>query len=347
VWLDAITKRNCVGCIYSENFAAELQRLTDWSKAFNNARILSIPLAKIPIITTLSDTIISRLAERLLLLWPDWYEGKVGPCESVGQIPKFVQAAVDQCPDIQSAWLRTACNCCVKQRPPTSKKIAAAIQARQLGLALGGSTRIVSILVNESNPSDVSLIGLSRSAEWISREASVSVLLMMNPSLKNRVELDAVNYFGGFELDAIHPVLNAPPELDDGVVKRWRSEELHAVSPILGRPHPSSPGENRLANQLASDPELKSLFQFNVAVISRFDNRYIVDLLWEAGRVVVEVDGYGYHSNVAQFNADRERDYELLVSDYVVLRLPHDFVVADPALACERIRDVVRFRSTN
>ena len=64
----------------------------------------------------------------------------------------------------------------------------------------------------------------------------------------------------------------------------------------------------------------------------------------DAGRVVVEVDGYGWHSSPTAFAADRARDYELTLTGYLVLRLPHDFVVSDPALAAERVRDPVRFR---
>jgi very-short-patch-repair endonuclease len=44
------------------------------------------------------------------------------------------------------------------------------------------------------------------------------------------------------------------------------------------------------------------------------------------------------------YRGDRHRDYELLISGYVVLRLPHEQVLEDPAIAVEKIRDVVRFR---
>jgi very-short-patch-repair endonuclease len=71
---------------------------------------------------------------------------------------------------------------------------------------------------------------------------------------------------------------------------------------------------------------------------------YLVDMLWPEGKVVIEVDGYRYHGNRFAFSEDRHRDYELLLSGYLVLRLPHDEVIADVAIALEKIRDVVRFR---
>ena len=71
-----------------------------------------------------------------------------------------------------------------------------------------------------------------------------------------------------------------------------------------------------------------------------------MDLIWVDGRVVVEVDGFRHHSSRHSFSSDRRRDYELLISDFVVLRLPHDDVVDDPAIAVEKIRDVVRWKKT-
>jgi very-short-patch-repair endonuclease len=60
--------------------------------------------------------------------------------------------------------------------------------------------------------------------------------------------------------------------------------------------------------------------------------------------VIVEVDGYEHHSNRFAFSNDRRRDYELTVSDYLVLRLPHDEVIQDVGIAIEKIRDLVQFR---
>ncbi len=72
-----------------------------------------------------------------------------------------------------------------------------------------------------------------------------------------------------------------------------------------------------------------------------------MDLLWTAGKVVVEVDGYQHHGHRQAFSADRRRDYELTVSGYLVLRLPHDEVLDDVELAVEKIRDMVRFRQAH
>lgn len=126
------------------------------------------------------------------------------------------------------------------------------------------------------------------------------------------------------------------------VPRRANDEPLRLVfPPILGRPHPSSPGEQLLAQWLARDGELRPLFAFNQRVESSSGESFVADLLWRAGKMVVEVDGYGWHSSPHAFAADRHRDYRLLCGGYRTLRLPHDEVMDDPALHCEKIRDVV------
>jgi very-short-patch-repair endonuclease len=99
-----------------------------------------------------------------------------------------------------------------------------------------------------------------------------------------------------------------------------------------------------LAKRLAQDEMLAGLFQFNIRVGTGYGSQFLVDLVWVEGRIVVEVDGYEFHCDRGAFSADRRRDYELVISGYLVLRLPQDEVVEDVELAVEKIRDVVQYR---
>jgi len=47
---------------------------------------------------------------------------------------------------------------------------------------------------------------------------------------------------------------------------------------------------------------------------------YEVDFLWPGERLVVEVDGYAFHSTRAAFERDRVRDADLQAHGYRVLR---------------------------
>jgi very-short-patch-repair endonuclease len=58
--------------------------------------------------------------------------------------------------------------------------------------------------------------------------------------------------------------------------------------------------------------------------------RHEVDLLWPQQRLVVEVDGFAFHSSRAAFERDRRRDAELQASGHRVLRLTWRRLVEEP-----------------
>lgn len=49
--------------------------------------------------------------------------------------------------------------------------------------------------------------------------------------------------------------------------------------------------------------------------------RHEVDLLWDRERLVLEVDGYAFHSAPSAFERDRQRDAELLSAGFRVVRV--------------------------
>jgi very-short-patch-repair endonuclease len=110
------------------------------------------------------------------------------------------------------------------------------------------------------------------------------------------------------------------------------------------RAHHASAIEQRVEAALRRDPELGPLFSCNEIVpIEGYGLQPRVDLLWREGRIVVELDGREHQSD-PNFANDRHRDYELLVSGYLVLRITNDQAETDLQHAIEKIRAVVRFR---
>ena len=106
-------------------------------------------------------------------------------------------------------------------------------------------------------------------------------------------------------------------------------------------PHPLSATEQKLAKAIALDSELAPLFGYNLFVETVRGSRPKVDLLWSAGRLVIELDGYPDHGSRLAFMYDRHRDYELALSGYTVLRLANDELAQDIGKAVEKIRDMV------
>ena len=65
--------------------------------------------------------------------------------------------------------------------------------------------------------------------------------------------------------------------------------------------------------------------------------RYEVDFLWRPKRLVVEVDGYAYHSTRAAFERDRARDAELQAAGHRVIRVTWRQLIATPEAVVARI----------
>lgn len=178
------------------------------------------------------------------------------------------------------------------------------------------------------------LHALARVSEWLATQTNARVILLLPEACSERCELDPVTY-GAIHWDERR---QAPP------IEEPRTGACITVEPAIGQPHPMSEAEQRLFLRLQSDEELRSLFEFNRQIRATGNSAFRVDLVWQTGKVVVEVDG-DEHRGPHKYRADRERDYRLLVSGYSVLRVTNADVSGDIELVMERIRAVVRFRN--
>jgi very-short-patch-repair endonuclease len=307
------------------------------------SRVVSVVLDPIPGPSEILDAAIADLAEVALALWPFWY-GETILLQDDGPAALSWQRLMASGPILADQprkefllpWFRKAASRCRDRQPPTLPEFPPALQARQLALAIAPKHLILALGIGDQPPEPGRLLGLARCAEWLARETAARVLVVIPEAVAGSSELDAISF---------RPFRILPPDQPTGHLPT-DDEQAHRVWPVVGRPHPYSPGEQKLAALLAADPDLGPLFQHNARVQSRRGQSFLVDLLWPDGKVVVEIDGYGFHSSRASFSADRSRDYHLLISGFLVLRLPHDEVVQDAPLALDKIRDVVGFRQS-
>ncbi len=72
--------------------------------------------------------------------------------------------------------------------------------------------------------------------------------------------------------------------------------------------------------------------QFNVRV-----ENHLVDALWPRQRLVVEVDGYGFHGHRRAFETDRRRDQELAAAGYQVIRVTWRQLTDEPIAVAARL----------
>ena len=368
-----------VTCVFAVDRAAALAELVAAADAADRRRLVAGRLAlQTALGGDVPGALCGVLAEAAAAWWPAWGEpaGTLGLADPA-RPARLAGRALARAIGADAAWCAAAVAAARAGRDPRPAGFPNAAHARGFAalLAIDGVPPTVAVTVDsvtvepgagESGAGEPdaaglpsgALLALARGLEWLAGVAGVRVVALLPAAWAGRDDLDAVNPGAirhGVPADMASPQADSPsppagsPDAD--LFPAGSSEERdardeparHVVTPLIGRPHPGSPGEVAMAGFLAGDDELAGLFRFNRPVTTTRGSRFTVDLLWEAGRVVVEIDGYGWHSGRAAFAADRARDYELTVSGYRVLRLPHDLVVSDVALAAARVRDLVRF----
>lgn len=118
-----------------------------------------------------------------------------------------------------------------------------------------------------------------------------------------------------------------------GVLDRYPSRQgatrLQAVL-AADRAMTRSSGERRLLELLRDARIEKPLV--NARVLG-----YELDFLWPAARLVVELDGYRFHSDRVSFEADRRRDATLIAHGYRVLRFTGRQLNDEPLAVVARI----------
>jgi len=261
------------------------------------------------------------LARVAFALWPNWYDRTIPIQQS--QLPAWRQ-------QFSPLWRETAQDYCRAGQLPLPRGYAAAEQAMQLALTLAPNDLAIAIAVDDVTQE--SPLILRAAGEWLAANTLASVFIIVPATALRESNFRDVLLSNDILVDSR---LDEPQATEE---KRPRVDIL----PVIGAPHPLSPGEQKLARCLLDDAELAPLFAFNQRIIGRHGNAYTVDLVWPDGRLIVEVDSYKLHNNRFVFANDRHRDYELMASDYRVLRITDEEAVNDTASAVAKIRQLVR-----
>jgi very-short-patch-repair endonuclease len=315
-------------------------------------RLVTVSYDPLPTVRSLIDDVLDNLARVALALFPHWYGNGIPFAEIDAATPSFDSLLANQAKyhgllarGVSIPWLKAARKLCRLEKPPLPREFTASVHVAQLALAIDLSPVLIALILRDESPVAEGLQGLARMSEWLARESGSRVMVVVPELLSSSTELDSIN-FEAIRLSTRQvPLVASTGHVPLEHPQRSRSQV--SVFPVIGRPHPFSRGEQLLAKRLAQDEMLGGLFRFNIPVTTRSENRYLADLVWTEGKIIVEVDGYEFHSDRAAFSLDRHRDYELMISGYLVVRLPHDEIVDDVELAVEKIRDVVRFRQTS
>lgn len=74
---------------------------------------------------------------------------------------------------------------------------------------------------------------------------------------------------------------------------------------------------------------------------------YLVDFVWPEERLVIETDGYAFHSDRTAFERDRERDLDLTAAGYEVSRFTYRMLAREPKQCAKRIRTALSRRGAS
>ena len=154
-------------------------------------------------------------------------------------------------------------------------------------------------------------------------------------------------------------VLDNAPRLTGKRLSRFvndalRTPYLHVASlaDVLNR-NPNHPGTKRILPYVRSptnSPLEDDFLEFakRHGLPTPTTNTYLlgyeIDVLYPRERVIVEVDGYEFHSDRDSFERDRKRDVVMLAADVVTVRLTKDRMEQEPEEEAGRLRTILAAR---
>jgi very-short-patch-repair endonuclease len=158
-------------------------------------------------------------------------------------------------------------------------------------------------------------------------------------------------------------VLDNAPRLTGKRLSRFvngalRTPFLHAASlaDVLNR-NPNHPGTKRLrrfvdgpkANSPLEDDflEFAKRYRLPTPVTNTHLLGYEIDVLYPRERVIVEVDGYEFHSDRDSFERDRKRDAIMLEAAYVTVRMTKERMEQEPEQEARRLLGILAARRSS
>ena len=227
-------------------------------------------------------------------------------------------------------WAEAAAIAALGGRKPRTQGVAAAMEIEQLCLAIN---RAGLILVVDADAAEARAGALVHALEWISRMLTLLWWRCLRAP-GQRAAIRSNPAWRGMHHRGARP----------GRSGTARTVGLRAPVARPGAGYPASLERDRAATGQGVGPRSRARSPVRLQPMRSNDPRQPAqgrpDM--EAGRLVVELDGYADHATRAAFMHDRHRDYELTLAGYTVLRLANDEIAQDIEKAIEKIRDIVQ-----
>lgn len=313
------------------------------------ARVVTLSWLHVPPLGNELGQLVSALTQAAFKLYPFLYGLKQSPSKrwTEADVETAAHDVTRRFPGVLGSACRQILGDCHRGRLPDLGKLPNGTQVRQLALAVEPERLVILVAVHDATASKGSLRALAQGAEWLAANAEARVILVLPLAISGASELDHVTYtaclFAASEKPAGAPGPAKPVRKTKNAKASSGSAETPVVStsPVVGDPHPGSDSEQELYRHICDDAELRLLFAYNQRITTTYGTKPVVDLLWKAGRLVIEIDGDD-HRGPRMFVQDRRRDFELLMSGYRVIRFTSSNVVEHVDLVLKDIRAAVR-----
>lgn len=304
--------------------------------------IYALDLAHDASVEAIIEQGIDAMGRAVSRLWPflwdgeDFSEMREDPLARAA-LPMRLQTLASKAPQLSPSWATAAILRLVSGRAPRLRAVAQEVEFAQLCYVLSPKGLILAAPF-DPNAAPHALI---RAMEWMAATTDAAILLLAPAAPPADPPFDRL-LFGAKTLAPSQWRAGSAGETIAAAPSDEENPALLAAPQVLGRPHPLSAVEQKMAAIIERDAELRFLFSWNQFVSGLSGPRAKVDLIWNDGRVVIEFDGAEHARE--RYRADRHRDYELLRAGYLVLRLVNEEVLEDAGRSLEKIRDVVRLR---
>ena len=355
-WLEPLARGRAT-CVFADDVEDALAVLQEAVASRGPApRVVSLTWSEVPPLANELGLLVAALAKATVGFFPELYglrQGEVAEPWSAVQVETEAHAITREVAGVDGGACRRILTACYRGKVPSLGKLPRGEQARQFGLAMDPARLFVFIAVVNVPANGQSLRSLAQGAEWLAGNVRGRLVLVLPRELAGRAELDHVSY-GACVLSNDAELLPVEESAQAGVseageksaVRQAASSEpaqpVICVSPIVGRPATNSDAEQALYDRLTSDDELRPLFAFNQQVSTVTGQMPRVDVLWDEGKLVIEVDGPD-HRGPGKFSKDRMRDYELWLTGYSVVRFTDGRVLEATDAVVEQIRTAVKF----
>ncbi|MEM9388244.1 MAG: DUF559 domain-containing protein [Pseudomonadota bacterium] len=281
--------------------------------------------------------ILNELALTAQLKWPRWFGTKlldrsIKSPEASLKLTAAIANITAEHPEVDRRWLEHTIHALRFDGALRSYARAPASECRQW---LGAIEERTLALLPQGN-SAAHLDAVVAVFRWLVDAVRCNVELHIDEELIELGSLIPIAYYAvdaplDESLPSLREVHNGDGKHDESATRSTGNNERLGFR---------SGTEAKLANALQQDASMAGRFLFNERVDAAYAYSYEVDILWRDGPLIVEIDGYRWHSGREQFRADRERDYRLMLAGYRVLRLTHEEVEQDVAIAVDKVRDM-------